>query len=286
MGKLAGADVGRAWGQRGLQSCCCLSRKGRPGVGKEALGKGAAGLGLAVMQCKVAMVYLPWKGLQHFSLPRKLNNVSVKHRTVYVPVASQEIVQVALNLTSTLSLPLTYTPICLHHPLSETLEELTKRGTTCINYFVMSAAATPWWARGSTPPCPQADHCGGGAAPVLWKSRATAPALHTKAHLLTSNGCESASRCCPATVLQPLTAPHTPLWLGGGGLGFHLRAFFFPLSGVGAEDSRSLSQQFCSSHFAFLWYSTACIILFGVTPYNIDAHLLNSWCKSPFLVFR
>lgn len=54
-------------------------------------------------QHKVAVVYLPWKGLQRFSLLRKLNNTSVKYKTVYITITSPEVAGAALNLGSTLS---------------------------------------------------------------------------------------------------------------------------------------------------------------------------------------
>jgi len=47
---------------------------------------------------EVAVVYLPWKG---FSVLRKLNNMSVKYKTVYITIASQEVAGVVLNLGST-----------------------------------------------------------------------------------------------------------------------------------------------------------------------------------------
>ena len=68
------------------------------------MGEEAAGFGYGMhAQHKVAVDYLPWKGLQHFSLLRKLNNVSVKYKTVYITIASQEAAEVALNLGSTFS---------------------------------------------------------------------------------------------------------------------------------------------------------------------------------------
>lgn len=64
----------------------------------------AAGPGYGMhAQPKVAVVYLPWKGLQHFSLLRKSNNMSVKDKAVYITMASQEVAEVALNLGCTLS---------------------------------------------------------------------------------------------------------------------------------------------------------------------------------------
>lgn len=90
---------------RGLQGTfCCLSRRKRPHIGKKAVGEEAAGFGYGMhAQHKVAVVYLPWKGLQRFSLLRKLNNTSVKYKTVYITITSPEVAGAALNLGSTLS---------------------------------------------------------------------------------------------------------------------------------------------------------------------------------------
>lgn len=79
-------------------------QKGKTRYWKKAVGEEAVGFGYGMhAQHKVAVVYLPWKGLQHFSLLRKLNNVSVKYETVYITISSQEVAEVALNLGSTLS---------------------------------------------------------------------------------------------------------------------------------------------------------------------------------------
>lgn len=70
-------------------------------------------------ECKVAMVYLPWKGSWHFSLLRKLNNVSVNYKTVYITIASQEVTQASSKLGSTLSLfpsHQAHDPVCLCNP--------------------------------------------------------------------------------------------------------------------------------------------------------------------------
>lgn len=84
---------------------CCLSRRKRPGIRKELVGgEESMGFGYGMhTQRKIAAVYLPWKGLQHFSPLRKLNNVSVKYKTVYITIASQEVAEAVLNLGSTLS---------------------------------------------------------------------------------------------------------------------------------------------------------------------------------------
>lgn len=83
---------------------CHLSRRQRPSRGKMLRGEEAVGFGLGMRaQRKVAVVYLPWKGLQHFALLRNLNNVSVKYKTVYIRIASQEGAEVGRAPGSTLS---------------------------------------------------------------------------------------------------------------------------------------------------------------------------------------
>lgn len=85
---------------------------------RKAVGEEAAGFRSGIhAECKVAVVYLPWKGSKHFTLLRKLNNVSVNYKTVYITITSQEVTQVTSNLGSTLFLLPSHhahTSICLH----------------------------------------------------------------------------------------------------------------------------------------------------------------------------
>lgn len=76
---------------------------GKAHVLEKSWGEEAVGFGYVMhTQCKVAMACLPWKCFQHFSLLRKLNNMNVKYKTVYIAITSQEVAEVALNLGSTL----------------------------------------------------------------------------------------------------------------------------------------------------------------------------------------
>lgn len=226
-------------------------------------------------QCKVAVVYLPWKGSQHFSLLRKLNTTSVKPELQ----EAQELAGVAkLKLGSSsswgwcsFSLPTPRLPL---HSLCQ--RQWRAKHCEC----EVKVGAAPSTKLGTHPssslPCAsrwscQDITCPWSIPPVAMESRshaATSKPVCSFQKALGSMRSYTALRCCLATssCCDGVTV----------GLDFHLRAFLCLLDelGAGLRKQESLLSGWCSKALHFHSLHTSCDVGLHAkshSPCNRDA---------------